>query len=149
MATHTAPRVIAMPAGPEPTAIGPPGWPVAGSIRVTVPSSLFATQTASGPTAMPSGRPPTGTVFVTLPVAGIDPAHGVVAFVGHPHAAAPAGDGDRQVADLDRLDDGLSTAALIRDTVPSPLLVTHTFSTGDGYRGRRGANRDLVQPRHG
>ena len=104
LATHTAAGVTAMPAGPEPTGSGPPGWPVAGSIRVTVPSSPLATQTASGPTAMPSGRPPTGHRLRHRAGHGIYPVHGVVALVGHPHAAGPAGDGDREVADRDRLD---------------------------------------------
>ena len=51
--------------------MGPLGWYVTGSIRVTVPSSLLATQTARGPTAIPSGLPPTGTpLLVTVPVTG-------------------------------------------------------------------------------
>ena len=105
LATHTAPGVTAMPAGPEPTGSGPSGWPVAGSIRWTVPSSPLATQTAFRPgrdaVRAPADldRPPRHGAG-----RGVDPVHGVVALVGHPHAAAPGRDGNREIADRDRVD---------------------------------------------
>src|SRR6187401_2237583 len=56
--THTRPSATAIPAG------APPTWVVVvpyvrGSIRVTVPSPAFATQTARAPTAFADGAPPT------------------------------------------------------------------------------------------
>ena len=126
LATHTAAGVTAMPAGPVPTDTGPLTSPVSGSIRETVPSWLLATQTACGPTAMPSGQPADlDTVSCHGAGHGIDPVHGVVALVGHPHAAGPAGDGDRDVAHR-TVCTTVFAVVLIRDTVPSPLLVTHT-----------------------
>src|SRR6476469_357360 len=55
-----------MPAGPAPTCTGPPGWPVAGSIRSTVPSPWLATHTPLGPLAMATGRLPTWIVSTVL-----------------------------------------------------------------------------------
>ena len=132
-----------MPAGPEPTDTGPRGWPVAGSIRVTVPSWLFATQTAFGPTAMPSGRPPTGTTW--LVGRGVDLAHGVVAFVGHPHTAWPAGDGDREVAGQEVVACGRSGTGN-REHGPGAAVGHRPGFSGPGRRhgARRGADRDLV-----
>jgi len=43
---------------------------VVGLIRETVPSRLFATQTAPLPKARPAGPFPTGIVCTTLPVVG-------------------------------------------------------------------------------
>src|SRR5262245_38268332 len=58
-------------AAAEPTGTGPKGWPVAGSIRVTVPSWPSPTHTAAGLTAMPAGSRPAGTVLTFLPVTGL------------------------------------------------------------------------------
>src|SRR5689334_12457880 len=131
--THTPLLVATIAADPSPTPMmavtlpgtGPPGWPVAGSILVTVPSPLFATQTASRPTAMPCGRPPTWTVLVTVPVTG-----SIRFMVSSPSLATHTPLGPLAMA-IGRLPTRivwttLLAAALIRETVLSPLLVIHT-----------------------
>ena len=101
------------------------GWPVTGSILVTVPSPPLATHTARGPAAMPSGWPPTPTGLLTAPVSGLirttvsspwlathtPPAPNAIAT-----GSLPTGIGEPTTA---------SVAALTRSTVPSPLLATH------------------------
>src|SRR5215469_13804773 len=116
-----------MPAGPAPVYMGAlADWPVTGSILVTVPSLLFATQTACVPTAMPSGRPPTPTVLVTAPVTGL-----IRITVSSPWLAThtplrPAAMATGRLPTEMGGPTGWSVAGLIRDTVPSPLLATHT-----------------------
>ena len=63
------------------------GLPSSGSMRVTVPSPLFATQTEPAPTAIPAGCRPTGIVARHGPRARVDADDGVVERVGHPDAA--------------------------------------------------------------
>src|SRR5690349_569383 len=63
-----------MPVGRLPTEIGlPTTWPpfVRGSIRTTVPASVFATQTNPPPTASADGPPGIGIVCCTVFVAGL------------------------------------------------------------------------------
>src|SRR6266446_5251855 len=59
--THTSPNAATTPPGAGPTLIRRV-FPLRGSIRETVPSRLFATQTAPAPTATPLGPRPTGKV---------------------------------------------------------------------------------------
>src|SRR5215510_8111205 len=117
-----------MPAGPEPTYVRPQGCPLAGSIRVTVPSWPLATQTASGPAAMPSGRPPTWIpLLVTLPVTG-----SIRSTVSSPSLATHTPLGPLAIA-TGTLPTGITCTTalvlvLICDTVPSPVLATQTLS---------------------
>ena len=53
--TQTDPAAKAIPAGRDPTGIRSTTSLDSGSMRETVPSSRFATHTASAPTAMPTG----------------------------------------------------------------------------------------------
>src|SRR6185437_5209730 len=113
------------PAGPAPTCTGPPGWPVAGSIRWTVPSSPLATQTAPAPAAMPSGRAPTWIPrFVTAPVTAAIrstvPSPSLTTHTAPLPAAMATGRLPTWIVSTT-----LSVTVLTRDTVPSPLLVTH------------------------
>src|SRR5262249_44131256 len=115
-----------MPAGPEPTKTGPPGWPVAESIRVTVPSWPLATQTAPGPTAMPSGPAPTGMPSLVGVRFG-----GLIGrrvpsprWAPHPPRGPPAMAAGTLPTRI--VLTTLLAAALTHDTVPSPLLATHT-----------------------
>ena len=68
--TQTRPPAIAIDCGLPPTAIVASTLRCAGSIRVTVPSPLFATHTEPAPTATPAGERPTGIVVVTAEVSG-------------------------------------------------------------------------------
>ena len=88
------------------------------------------------------------TVFVTLPVAG-----SIRSTVSSPSLATHTPLGPLAMA-TGRLPTGIvcttrSAAALIRDTVPSPLLATHTSPPVTVTAARRGADRDLLRPRHG
>src|SRR5262249_7983585 len=64
--THTAPGDAASPVGVSCTGRLRVTLRVAGSMRVTVWSSRFATQSESEPEAIDSGRVPTGTWAITL-----------------------------------------------------------------------------------
>ncbi len=127
LATHTAAGVIAMPAGPEPTG----SWAarLAGGRVDPGNGAVFTIRHPDGVRPDRDGVWPPADLdrFRHRAGRGVDLVHGVVAFVGYPHATWPAGDGDRDVADRVVCTTGLD-AALIRDTVPSPLLATHTFS---------------------
>jgi hypothetical protein len=60
LVTQTAPSPTAIPSAPAATGIGcPRGFPVSGSISVTVRSVELATHTAPCPYATPSGPLPT------------------------------------------------------------------------------------------
>src|SRR4029077_6200316 len=87
----------------------------------------------------------------------VDLVHGGIALVGDPDAAGPAGDGVRDVADLDRIDDPFGRGV---DPGYRPVAAVghpHVAAAGDGDRGRVVADRDLlrhrvggrVDPRHG
>jgi hypothetical protein len=65
--TQTRSCATTMPLGLPPTAIVRVESST-GSMRVTVPSPLFATQTAPAPTAIPRGPRPVGIVVVTARV---------------------------------------------------------------------------------
>ena len=69
-ATHTAPPPKARPVGVCGTEIVRTSERALGSIRETVRSSSFATQTEPAPAAIASGRTPTGTWSITLFVLG-------------------------------------------------------------------------------
>jgi hypothetical protein len=69
--THTPPAPTAIPRGPAPTAIVAFAILVAASMRVTVSSSVLATQTEPAPTAMPLAPGPTAPVAVTTPAASM------------------------------------------------------------------------------
>ena len=68
-----------------------------GSMRDTVPSTLFATQTAPAPTAIPVGPAPTSMVAVDCPRRGIEPRDLAVSGVGDPDPGGADGDGARRV----------------------------------------------------
>ena len=74
---------------------------------------------------------------------GIDPVHGAVTLVGHPHGAAPGRDGHREVTDLDRIDSPVGHGA---DPCHRPVAAVGDpyVRAGDGRRGRRGPDRDLL-----
>ena len=68
--TQTRPPATTTPCGLPPTGIVVVALAFDGSMRVTVPSPLFATQTEPSPTATPAGARPTGIVVVTALVLG-------------------------------------------------------------------------------
>jgi hypothetical protein len=76
------------PAGP--TRIVATTWFVAGSIRETLGSPLFATQTTPAETAIPSGCGPTP-IVATRFVARVDSRNRVVHGVGNPDGAVAGG----------------------------------------------------------
>ena len=130
--------------GPEPTGTGPSGWPVAGSIRWTVPSSPLATQTAYGPAAMPSGCAPTWIGLpVTVPVAG-----SIRSTVSSPSLATHTPPLPAAMA-TGRLPTGIVSTALSyrgADASYRPVAAVgdpHVLA-GDGHRARRGPDRDLL-----
>src|SRR6185436_19399049 len=69
LAVHTAPAWTATPVGVAWSG-NLPSWRVSGSMRDSVLSAAFATQTDSAPNAIADGRIPTGTVPTTLFCAG-------------------------------------------------------------------------------
>ena len=102
-----------------------------GSIRDTVPSTLLATQTAPGPTAIPVGPAPTRMVAVVAPVAGSIRVT-VPSTVSATHTPAVA-DGDRARAVTDRDRVGQPPGAVdLRDGVVEVV----------GHPGRAGALGD-------
>ena len=68
--TQTFPSSTTTPCGLPPTSIGFMGLAVAASMRLMVPSPLFATHTDPMPTAIPTGSVPTGIEVVTASVTG-------------------------------------------------------------------------------
>ena len=128
-----------------------------GSILVTVPSRKFAVHTAPSPTAIPIGSSPVSIGSpTTSPVAAIDPRHGVVARVRHPHVALPDREFARVRADRDRLADDLRLGVDPRHGVAARVRDPHgPLADGDAAqlpadvdriagRGRRHVDR-----RHG
>ena len=76
---------------------------VAGSMRETVPSPAFATQTAPAPTATATGSSPTG--ICTRGVrARVDPRHDVVSAARDPNGAVAVGDPGRPAAHVGAAD---------------------------------------------
>ena len=92
-----------MSAGPLPTRMVATTRLLSGSMRETVSSPKFATQTAPAPKATPCGPRPTLIGLPTLFVLGIDPADVALDGVGDPDGALADGDAGR----LEPGDDGL------------------------------------------
>ena len=115
------------PFGPSPTGIVARTPFVAGSIRVTVPSRLFATQTAPAPTATASAPLPASIVCDDAPRCA---RRSCVTRPGrlarHPDRAVADGDPVGALADRDRPADGLPVRGSIRVTVPSLEFATQT-----------------------
>ena len=92
-------------------------------MRVTVPSRLFATQTAPSWYAMPAGPFPTWIGWMTLPLAGsMRTTSFAPRWLAHSDPAPKAS----SVAGIESVADGLPVSGLILVIVPSPLFATHT-----------------------
>ena len=99
---------------------------VSGSIRMTVPSSEFATQTEPAPKAIPVGPLPTVTVVTTCAAHRIDAHDTAARLVRDPHGAIADGDAASDRAGRDALDDMTADRVDLRVRLRSSALVTHS-----------------------
>ena len=100
--TQTLPSPTTTSLGRPPTSISSVTRPVAGSIRLTVPSSSFATHTAPAPAATPAAPRPTGIVLHDAVRRRVDLNDDVLQLVGDPDRSGRRGDAARRVPDVDR-----------------------------------------------
>jgi len=99
---QTALLPTAMSSGRPPTLIVVTTRFVLGSIRETVPSALFATQTVPAPTATLAGISPTPIVLMTRPLTGSRRKTELSAPFVSQTAPAPHGKAGRRESELDR-----------------------------------------------
>ena len=145
----------AIPLGPAPTVIVALTAFVAGSTRVTVPSTLFATQTAAGPTATAPAPRPTLIGWVTILARRIDAAETPVRLARHPDRTVPdrdpvrAGGNRNRVLWLSRARVDLGHGAIGRIGNPHGTLSVRDTQrpVADRDRLHRGI-RLRVDPRH-
>ena len=133
--TQTDSSPTATPRGSPPTRIVATTRRVTGSIRETVPSSVFATQTAPAPAAMPLAPRPTETAGKRPASLDVHRHDAVVEPVGDPDRAARDRSRRRREAELDRLLD----VARARVEPPHPAIQRVAE-----HPQRAGADRELA-----